>query len=105
MAFETTYKMSESDGLKRRMVAAAASAGRADAKMWVEQNWFGMVPLMVTPLDTENNSQAWWTVWEYAEAGQASIGSNADIGGRTDVILDAWISQVVNTYIQNTTPE
>lgn len=100
MAFETTYKLvMESPGLKRRLVAAAAAAGRADAPLWIDQNIWAMVPLMIEP-----GGQQWWEVWEYAE-NTRDAWDERDIGGRTDVILDTWVSQVVATHIANITPE
>lgn len=99
MSFHTTYKIIKSEGLKERMIAAAAAAGRADAPMWVEQNLWGMVPLM-----TEPGGQYWWQVWEYCEAQTHNENTNPDIGARTDVILDAWIATVIDTYIDNQNP-
>lgn len=97
MAFHTTYKMLQSEGLKQRMIAAAAAAGEANPVMWVDQQKWGMVPLMITPPDNQGAYQYWWQVWEYAEA-NATENNNPDIGARTDVILDAWINSVIVTH-------
>lgn len=101
MAFETTYKMlMESEGLKRRMVAAAAAAGQSDAPMWVEQNKWAMLPLMVEP-----SGQHWWQVWEYAENTITISQDIKDIGAKEDVIVDAWIAQTIQSFIDQQAEE
>lgn len=97
MAYMTSHRMLQSPGLKQRLTVAAAAEGRADAPMWVEQNLWAMLPLMIEP-----GGQKWWQVWEYAEqTATFKYDENQDIGLRSDVILDEWISTVVATHIQS----
>jgi hypothetical protein len=100
MAFHTTYKMLQSEGLKQRMVAAAAALGEANPETWIDQQRYALVPLMLTPPDEQGASQYWWQVWEYAQA-HMNENNNPDIGARTDVILDSWINQVLVTHRLN----
>lgn len=95
MAYRSTYQMVNSPGLKERFIACAASLGIANPVTWVEQQMWGMVPLMLAP-----DASPWWQVWEYAEANK-TINNNPDTGARTDVILDAWVLTVVQTRISN----
>lgn len=82
------------------MVAAAAAAGEPNPVTWIDQQIYGMVPLMLTLPDAGNVRQYWWQVWEYAES-TMTVNSNPDIGARTDVILDAWINSVIMTHRLN----
>ncbi len=100
MAFHSLYELCQSQGLKQRMIACAAAAEEANPVAWIDQQMYGMVPLMLTPPDGEGSSQHWWQVWEYAKANMTE-NNNPDIGARTDVILDDWINSVIVTHRLN----
>lgn len=85
--YNTIIEMTESEGLRRRLIGAAAQEGRADAALWVDQNIYRLV-----------SEQEWVEIWEYAEASKNS-NVNPDTGARTDSILDGTILSKVQAII------
>ena len=88
MHYSTIKKMVDSPGLRDRLVGAAAMAGRADAPMWVEQNIYRIV-----------NVESAIEAWESAEAQQAAIHADGDIGRRIDVIPDEGIMAQIQSVL------
>ena len=87
MSYNAVPEMAESEGLKRRLVGAAAQEGRADAKIWVEQNIYSLV-----------SHTDWVTDWSYAQ-NTKTINNNPDTGARDDVINDAKLLSSVQALI------
>lgn len=87
MSYQSVVEMSESPGLKARLIGAAAQEGRADAKNWVDQNIWSLV-----------KGTNWEEAWEYAEDTK-TVNVNPDTGARNDVINDQMILSSVQGLI------
>lgn len=85
--YETIMDMTESEGLRRRLIGAAAQEGIMEAEIWVNQNKYRLV-----------SEQQWVDVWEYAEATK-TVNVNPDTGARSDTILDGMILAKVQAII------